>query len=106
MKLIDANNINKFCQERQCADYGLYNLGYQDCKDQINNYIDNIPKIDPVHAAGGCYCKVCLHSEPVAYEDNKGWVTPIDEYWCNKHKDTMPLNGFCSEGRKDDMKNG
>lgn len=59
------------------------------------------PTIDPVHATGGIYCKECLHSEPVEYEDNEGWVKPMDEYWCNKHKDTMPLNGFCSEGRKD-----
>lgn len=27
------------------------------------------------------------------------------EYWYNKHKDTMPLNGFCSERRKDNMNN-
>lgn len=63
------------------------------------------PTIDPVHFAGGAYCKECLHGEPVEYEDNKGRITLMEKYWCNKHKDTMPLNGFCSEGRKDDMKN-
>ena len=62
------------------------------------------PTIDPIHAAGGCYCKECLHSESIEYKDSEGWVTPMDEYWCNEHKNTMPLNGFCSEGRKDDMK--
>lgn len=67
--------------------------------------IDKQPKIDPVHFAGGVYCKECLHSELVEYEDNEGWVTPLDEYWCNEHKITMPLKGFCSEGRKDDTKN-
>lgn len=63
------------------------------------------PTIDPIHFGGGCYCKECLHSEPVEYEDNEGWITPMDEYWCNEHKNTMPLNGFCSEGRKDNTKN-
>ena len=63
------------------------------------------PTIDPVHFVGCAYCKECLHSEPVEYEDDEGWVTPMDKYWCNKHKDTIPLNGFCSEGRKDDTKN-
>ena len=63
------------------------------------------PTIDPVHAAGGCYCKECLYSEPVEYKFADDWVVPIDEYWCNKHKCTMSLKGFCSEGRKDDMKN-
>lgn len=68
------------------------------------SHVDAAPIIDPVHFAGGCYCKECLHSEPVEYEDNEGWVTPMGEWWCNKHKDTMLLNGFCSEGRKDDIK--
>lgn len=63
------------------------------------------PTIDPIHAAGSCYCKECLHSEPVEYNFADDWVVPIDEYWCNEHKITMPLNGFCSEGRKDAMKN-
>ena len=61
--------------------------------------------IDPVHLVSGDYYKQCLHSGPVKYKDNEGWVTPMDKYWCNKHKDTIPLNGFCSEGRKDDTKN-
>lgn len=63
------------------------------------------PTIDPVHAVNACYCKECLHSEPVEYKFADDWVVPIDEYWCNEHKINMPLNGFCSEGRKDDMKN-
>lgn len=63
------------------------------------------PTVDPIHAAGGCYCKECLHSEPVEYKFADDWIVPIDEYWCNEHKITMPLDGFCSEGRKDDKKN-
>lgn len=68
------------------------------------SHVDAAPIIDPVHAAGGCYCRECFHSELEEHEDNEGWVTQMDEYWCNKHKDTMSLNGFCSEGRKDDIK--
>lgn len=56
------------------------------------------PTIDPVHAACGCYCKECFHSEPN--------FMPDDTYWCNRYNCIMPLNGFCSEGRKDDIKNG
>lgn len=69
------------------------------------SHVDAAPIIDPVHAAGGCYCRECSHSVLEKYEDSAGWVTPMDEYWCNEHKITMPLNGFCSEGRKDDTKN-
>ena len=70
------------------------------------SHIDAAPIIDPIHATGSCYCKECLHSEPVEYKFADDWVVPIDEYWCNEHKITMPLNGFCSEGRKDNKKNG
>ena len=61
------------------------------------------PTIDPIHTADGCYCRECFHSELEEHEDNEGWVTQMDEYWCNKHKINMPLNGFCSEGRKDEI---
>lgn len=63
------------------------------------------PSIDPVHIADGCYCRECFHSELEEHEYVDDWKFKR-EWWCNKHKDTMPLNGFCSEGRKDDMKNG
>lgn len=57
------------------------------------------PTINPVHAAGGCYCKECVYKEK---NNNKN---PKD-YWCQFHDSYMSLNGFCSEGRKDDTKNG
>ena len=65
--------------------------------------IDKQPEIDPVHFAGGCYCRECFHSELEEHEYVDDWKFKR-EWWCNKHKDTMPLNGFCSEGRKDDKK--
>lgn len=52
------------------------------------------PTIDPIHAAGGCYCKECVKANLL--DDKNG-------YYCIKGI-TMPLNGFCSEGRKDEMK--
>lgn len=55
------------------------------------------PTIDPIHAAGGCYCRQCFHSELN--------FMPDDTYWCNRCNCIMSLNGFCSEGRKDDTKN-
>lgn len=68
------------------------------------DFLKEQPIVDGVHAAGGCYCRECFHSVLEKYEDGAGWVTPMDEYWCNEHKISMPLNGFCSEGRKDKMK--
>ena len=55
------------------------------------------PTIDPVHAAGGCYCKECVYHEKYINLDNL--------YFCYLNSNSMPINGFCSEGRKDDTKN-
>lgn len=56
------------------------------------------PTIDPVYAAGGCYCKECQYST----QQDVPWK---DLIFCKLHRDTMPLDGFCSEGRKNDTKN-
>lgn len=99
-KLIDARNFfDEYC-------YMFKNAASEAELDRISYMLGNEKQIDPVHFADGCYCKECLHSELIEYEHNEGWATPIDEYWYNEHKDTMPLNGFCSKGRKGDMKNG
>lgn len=97
MKLIDANKLFQETEEN------MHNNPHSDPIHAAMHKceIDKQPEIDLVHFAGGCYCRECFHSEPVEYKDNKGLVTLMDEYWCNKYKDTMPLNGFCSEGRID-----
>ena len=60
----------------------------------MKNWICRQPSVDPIHAAGGCYCKECL------YKEEDGTVSLI-KYWCNLHDITMPLNGFCSEGKNE-----
>lgn len=99
MRLIDADDTLDTI-EKYCGDYFNHDDQSFD-KNAVRIAIKMAETIDPIHFAGGCYCKECLHSEPVEYEDNEGWITPMNEYWCNEHKNTMPLNGFCSEGRKD-----
>ena len=54
----------------------------------MSNWGDEQPIIDPVHAAGGCYCRGCEK----ATQGGSGYV------WCGKK--AMPLNGFCSEGKR------
>lgn len=92
MELIDANtNVQDYVETWMCncSDYGRQHVMAVDD-------ICTLPTIDPVHAAGGCYCKECVKANLL--DDKNG-------YYCTKGI-TMPLNGFCSEGRKDDMKNG
>ena len=54
----------------------------------IPQLIDKQLIIDPVHVAGGCYCRGCEK----ATQGGSGYV------WCGKK--AMPLNGFCSEGKR------
>lgn len=82
MRLIDAD---------ACWDRIL-----NECCYTTESAIMGTPTIDPIHFAGGTYCRECSHSEPN--------FMPDDTYWCNRYNYIMPLNGFCSEGRKDDMK--
>lgn len=106
-KITEIGKIMK--QLDNCSSYTdcpEYDYGFTNGINYVWDLLLQSPEIEPVHFAGGTYCKECLHSEPVEYKFADDWVIPIDEYWCNKHKITMPLNGFCSEGRKDDMRNG
>lgn len=65
----------------------------------MKNWICRQPSVDPIHAAGGCYCKECIYHEIEYYPDGKWEVCNDKEFWCNLHDITMPLNGFCSEGK-------
>lgn len=63
----------------------------------MKNWICRQPSVDPIHAAGGCYCKECLYKECLYKEEDE--TVSLIKYWCNLHDVTMPLNGFCSEGK-------
>lgn len=50
MRMIEANDAKKVVV--RYVDNPFYIA-------EASAEIDSIPKIDPVHAAGGCYCKEC-----------------------------------------------
>ena len=51
--------------------------------------LNRLPTIDPIHAAGGCYCRECKHRETV--------LCPMSEVYEYPWKDTRD-NDFCSYG--------
>lgn len=67
--------------------------------------IDKQPEIDPIHAAGGCYCKECKYHEDEVYPEGEWEVHDNEECWCNLWDDVVSLNGFCSYGKRGNMKN-
>ena len=106
VKLIDANKLFQETEENMHNNPHSNPIHAAIHKHEHCHFlceIDRQPEIDPVHFAGGCYCGECFHSELEEHEYVDDWKFKR-EYWCNKHKDTMPINGFCSAGRKDDTK--
>ena len=104
-RLIYANEIMEHLDN--CCHYSDnpdYDAGYENGIYVAWVKLLEASDIDPVHTAGGTYCRECFHSELEEHEYVDDWKFKR-EWWCNKHKNTMPLNGFCSEGRKDDTKN-
>lgn len=50
--------------------------------------LDEFPTIDPVHAAGACYCRECRNY-------NKPRLG-----WCSHHMDRENPDDFCSYGQR------
>lgn len=77
MKLIDVKNINWRTDEDSWVSY----ITADD--------IRMIEPVNPVHAAGACYCRECIN------------FTQIDFNWglCRHHDSDMEVNGFCSCGK-------
>lgn len=80
MRLIDTDELKKQLKKLPM----MSNWG----EAFIPQLIDKQLIIDPVHVAGGCYCRECEKANP----GGSGYV------WCGKK--AMPLNGFCSEGKR------
>lgn len=52
------------------------------------------PAIDPVHAAGGCYCWECVNGEE--WENRYG----VTGFLCSLFCADVDPGGFCSHGRR------
>ena len=78
------------------ATYLILSSNVENNRIYAKDIIDS-PAIDPVHFAGGTYCKECIYKEESTVKNPK-------DYWCQLRDSYMDLDGFCSEGRKDDMK--
>lgn len=80
MRLIDADAVVK--------DFYL-NFGNVHDAISAKKIIDRQPTVDPVHAAGGCYCRECKH---VIGSNLKGW------YKCELTGGEVEDDNFCGRG--------
>jgi hypothetical protein len=61
--------------------------GYDKAIDLAYGMAENAPTIDPVHAAGACYCRECRNYNKPRLE------------WCSHHMDRENPDDFCSYGQ-------
>ena len=66
--------------------------GYDKAIDLAYGMAENAPTIDPMHAAGACYCRECKH-----YDHG---CCVVKRYIGDDHIISMPQDGFCSYGRR------
>ena len=88
MGLIDADKVNPSDVFVGISDFAT------DCRNAVVKLLAAQPTIDPIHAAGGCYCRECKHWEN---DDDTGYCTNpdgLDNY-------ALPTD-FCSYGMRRD----
>lgn len=93
MRLIDADALVRQLTTEGCDYYGAEFYAYVAGLDHAKNEIEDADEIDPVHAAGGVYCRECEFTQKRNYgyfceKEDRKYVR-----WCND-------NDFCSRGIK------
>lgn len=87
MRLIDADAVLNF--ER----FDLEVTGEEHTANDILMMIQTAPTMDPVHAAGGCYClDCCFGRKPRAVDMQDGYV------YCQEQSKYKEIDSFCSDG--------
>lgn len=60
--------------------------------------------VDPIHAAGGCYCRECKYCKPHPTSDQCKICT--NKRRCDEFHPLVSDNDFCSYGRRRETTNG
>lgn len=72
--------------------------GYDKAIDLAYGMAENVPTIDPVHAAGACYCNECKFA-CIGENESESWC------YCKMTNRNINLTDFCSWGqRREDTK--
>ena len=90
MRLIDADALIEKIQYSNHDDERVRIDAVTGCL--LNDFVS--PTIDPVHAAGACYCKECIYStqKHIPYDD---------AYYCKLHRDLMPFKWILQRRKKE-----
>lgn len=87
MRLIDADELVAGLQD------GFKHGGFYS-NNGIITAVNASPTIDPIHAAGGCYCKDCRYSH---------YDADYNKRWCDRDLGSREVkadgSGFCDRGK-------
>ena len=83
MRLIDADALMEKEYSRLREGEVLYRIPL--------SHVDAAPAIDPIHAAGGCYCRECVNNTPDG--NGKPYCRWLELY-------TKDLDFFCRDGQR------
>lgn len=88
-RLIDADAA----YDKYLAGYKMQDIcdGAQD-RDWLKQCYDDAPTLDPVHAAGGCYCRECKHFKRYTQIKRKFGI-------CRRHNSEVHQDHFCGYGQ-------
>lgn len=88
MRLIDADELYDAISDNWS---GIWVASISD----ILNFINETDRLDPVHAAGACYCRECKNeiSTPQMREST-------GQYWCKYKLQPCNADDFCSYGKQ------
>lgn len=95
--------LNKLKKKDAKLDQAMAMLNVSNNIDSMVEHIQSQPAIDPIHAAGGCYCRECAN-----YYEYNGWDRCHQETYtaheCRVFSRDLGPDGFCSCGelRKED----
>ena len=86
MRLIDADDAKCIASNYLINPYEIIST---------RGVIDNTPTIDPIHAAGGCYCRECRNKDSIA----------CPAYDLPMNRTSMRIK-FCNCGKRKDKQDG
>lgn len=94
MRLIDADiKVSDYIETWQC-----------ECSENDTQTVmavedlQYLPTIDPIHAAGGCYCRECKHFDTTGYAPDPYNLTELQMGWCAINRREKQACKWCSDG--------
>ena len=91
MRLADVDTIYDEVEKQYKGSTGIE----RNCNRNFLDLICDAPTIDPVHAAGGCYCRECKHWTGIALGMRCKLYSFPPNAWVYSNPD-----GFCNRGQR------